>query len=201
MNRTIVIASNNEKKAREMRGLLPDTLCVLTAGQANITMPDETGLTFEDNALLKARAAARQSGYVCVADDSGLEVDALDGAPGVRSARFAGDYGRPESDKENNKLLLELLGPVAENGRSARFVSAVAVVGPDGKESIVRGTVEGKLAHEPRGENGFGYDPLFIPLGQSLTFAELSDDEKNELSHRGQAFRAAVPEILKLMCC
>jgi XTP/dITP diphosphohydrolase len=201
MNRKVVIASNNEKKAREMRELLPDTLCVLTAGQANITMPDETGLTFEDNALLKARAAARQSGYVCVADDSGLEVDALDGAPGVRSARFAADHGRPEGDEENNRLLLELLDNVPEDRRKARFVSAVAVVGPDGEELIVRGTVEGSLAHEPRGDNGFGYDPLFVPLGQTLTFAELSDDEKNRMSHRGQALRAAAPEILRLVRC
>ena len=193
----IVLASNNEKKAREMRSLLPEGFEVLTASQANISMPDETGTTFEDNALLKARVAARQSGHLSVADDSGLEVDALDGRPGVRSARFATDYGRPENDDENNRLVLELLENVPTGERSARFVSAVAVVGPDDDEVVVRGEVEGEIGFEPRGQNGFGYDPLFTPNDSHRTMAELTDDEKNAISHRGRAFKGAVPHILE----
>jgi XTP/dITP diphosphohydrolase len=195
---TIVLASNNEKKAREMRSLLSSGFEVITAGQANVIMPDETGLTFEENALLKARAAAQQSGHLSVADDSGLEIDALDGSPGVRSARFAADYGRPESDEENNRLALERLAAIASDARTARFVSAVAVVSPDGNEVVVRGTVEGRIEIEPRGTNGFGYDPLFTPDGHVRTMAEMSDNEKNAISHRGRAFRLALPHLIEL---
>lgn len=191
----IVLASNNEKKAREMRSFLPDEFDVITASQANVSMPEETGTTFEENALIKARAAAQQSGHLCVADDSGLEIDALDGKPGVRSARFAADYGRVANDEENNLLALELLETVPAGQRTARFVSAVAVVGPAGDEVVIRGEVEGEIGFEPRGENGFGYDPLFTPAGSDRTMAELTDMEKNAISHRGRAFQAAVPHI------
>lgn len=180
-----------------MRSLLPEEFEVITARQANISMPSETGTTFEENALLKARAAARQSGRLCVADDSGLEVDALDGQPGVRSARFAADYGRPENDDENNRLLLELLENVPPEKRSARFVSAVAVVAPDDEEVVVRGEVEGQIEFEPRGQNGFGYDPLFTPVDAHRTMAELTNEEKNAISHRGRAFESAVPHIIE----
>jgi non-canonical purine NTP pyrophosphatase (RdgB/HAM1 family) len=196
---TIVLASNNDKKAREMRSLLPDEFEVITAREANVEMPDETGSTFEENALLKARAAARQSGRVSVADDSGLEIDALEGAPGVRSARFAADHGRTESDEENNNLALEKLSSVPAEDRTARFVSAVAVVANDGREIVVRGTVEGAIGFEPRGQNGFGYDPLFVPSGYERTMSELSNDEKNEISHRGRAFEQALPYILRFV--
>ena len=195
---TIVIASDNQKKAREMRALLPEGFEVITATQAQISMPDETGLTFEENALLKAREAARQSGRLCVADDSGLEIDALGGKPGVRSARFAVDHGLPGGDEENNRLALKMLDAVPAGERSARFVSAVAVVSPDGSESVARGTVEGQIGFEPRGANGFGYDPLFIPEGSSRTMAELTDEEKNATSHRARAFKAAVTHIMAL---
>jgi XTP/dITP diphosphohydrolase len=193
---TIVLASNNEKKAREMRSLLPGEFKVITASDASVNMPDETGSTFEENALLKARAAAQQSGRISVADDSGLEIDALDGAPGVRSARYASDHGRPASDDENNRLALEKLNTVPSDLRTARFVSAVAVVTPDGQEIVVRGTVEGTIGTEPRGENGFGYDPLFTPSCSDRTMAELTDEEKNAISHRGRAFEKALPHIL-----
>ncbi|MEX2426048.1 MAG: RdgB/HAM1 family non-canonical purine NTP pyrophosphatase [Thermomicrobiaceae bacterium] len=199
MSTVVVIASNNEKKAREMRSLLQGTVEIITADQANITMPEETGETFEENALLKAREAARQSGYICVADDSGLEIDALDGGPGVRSARFASDHGLPMTDDANNHLVLDRLRDVPDNQRSARFVSAVAVVSPSGEETVVRGNVEGRIGQIPKGTSGFGYDPLFIPEGHETTMAELTDEEKNEISHRGKAFRDAVPEILRLL--
>lgn len=198
MTTIVVIASNNEKKAREMRSLLEGTVEVISADQANISMPEETGETFEENALLKAREAARQSGYISVADDSGLEIDALLGKPGVRSARFAADHGRPTSDDANNILVMERLRDVPDSRRSARFVSAIAVVSPTGEEAVVRGTVEGRIGHAPKGKFGFGYDPLFIPDGYCVTMAELADKEKNEISHRGRAFREAVPEIVRL---
>lgn len=195
---TIVLASNNEKKAREMRSLLPATFDVVTAAQVNVSLPDETGTTFEENALLKARTAARQSGLVAVADDSGLVVDALEGKPGVRSARFAADHGRNATDAENNRLLLDKLADVPAGDRTARFVSAVAVVTPDSREWIVQGTVEGRIGIEPRGANGFGYDPLFIPDNHDRTMAELSDREKNAISHRGRAFEQAAPMIARV---
>jgi XTP/dITP diphosphohydrolase len=194
---TIVLASNNEKKVREMRSLLPERFEVVTADNANLLMPEETGKTFEENALLKAREAARQSGRLSVADDSGIEIDVLDGRPGVRSARFAADYGRDPSDEENNRLTLEKLSSVPDEQRTARFVSAVAVVSPNGNEVVVRGTVEGRIGTEPRGMDGFGYDPLFVPNGLDLTMAQLSDEEKNAISHRGRAFESALPHILE----
>jgi XTP/dITP diphosphohydrolase len=196
---TVVLASNNEKKAREMRALLPEWCDVLTACQAQINMPDETGKTFAENALLKAREGARQSGRLCVADDSGIEIEPLDGRPGVRSARFAADHGRPETDEENNRLVLEQLEGVEWDRRRARFVSAVAVVTPDKGEFVVHGTIEGIIGFEPRGTNGFGYDPLFIPIGHSTSMAEMTNEEKNAISHRGRAFEAALPRILELI--
>lgn len=198
MTVTIVLASNNKKKAREMRTLLPATIEVATAEQVAVSLPEETGSTFEENALLKARSVARQSGLIAVADDSGLVVDALGGKPGVRSARFAGDHGRAESDSENNALLLEMTADVPSENRTARFVSAIAIVSPDAREWVFRGTVEGRIGFEPRGANGFGYDPLFFPEDQNRTMAELTDREKNAISHRGRAFEQAAPVIARL---
>jgi XTP/dITP diphosphohydrolase len=195
---TIVLASNNVKKAHEMRSLLPVELDVMTTGQAGVTLPEETGDTFEDNALLKARDAAKQAGMVAVADDSGLVVDALDGRPGVRSARFAEDHGRASSDDENNRLLLQLLETAPPEARTARFVSVVAVVSPSGDEHVFHGVVEGRVGHHLRGERGFGYDPLFYPNGIDRPMAEHAPDEKNRISHRGKAFRLAAPEIVAM---
>jgi XTP/dITP diphosphohydrolase len=192
-----VLASNNQKKAREMRSLLPVEIDVITADEAGITLPEETGETFEDNALLKARAAATQARLLSVADDSGLEVDAIGGLPGVRSARFAADHGRDASDEENNRLLLESLANVPDSERTARFVSAVAIVSPDGDERVCRGTVEGRIGRAPVGEGGFGYDPLFYPHCHDRTMAQLGPEEKNAISHRGRAFRQAVPVIIE----
>lgn len=198
MSLTIVLASNNEKKAREMRSLLPAAFDVVTALQVDVSLPDETGSTFEENALIKARSAARQSGLLAVADDSGLVVDALNGAPGVRSARFASDHGRGEGDTDNNDLLLEQMADVPWDDRAARFVSAVVVVAPDDREWVFHGTVEGQIGVEPRGANGFGYDPLFFPDDDNRTMAELSDREKNAISHRGRAFAQAAPLISRV---
>jgi XTP/dITP diphosphohydrolase len=194
---TIVLASNNAKKAQEMRSLRPEGFDVITADNANLLMPEETGETFEENALIKAREAARQSGHLSVADDSGIEINALGGRPGVRSARFAADHGLVPSDEENNRLTLEKMSSVPCEQRTARFVSAVAVVSPDGNEVVVCGTVEGRIVTEPRGLNGFGYDPLFVPNGLDRTMAELSDEEKNAISHRSRAFESALPSILE----
>ncbi len=175
-----------------MRSLLPEGFMVLTAGEAGIEPPEETGETFAENALIKARVAARQSGLPSVADDSGLVVDALDGRPGVRSARFAADHGRPATDDENTRLVLELLASVPDERRRARFIAAVAFVSPEGDEAVVHGTVEGHIGHKSAGANGFGYDPIFVPEPGARTMAELTDDRKNQISHRGKAFRQLV---------
>ncbi len=192
----IVLASSNRGKVRELKRLLPDWVEIVTADEADVTLPEETGATFLDNALLKARAAAQQSGLVSIADDSGLEVDALDGRPGVRSARFAGEDA---SDADNNALLLAMLRDVSDDRRSARFRSVVAVVSPDGTELHDDGSVEGHILTAPRGSDGFGYDPLFQPIGMQRTFAELALDQKNEISHRGIAFRAVAARLVPFL--
>lgn len=193
-----LIATHNLKKRDELQRILsPLGIQVLTADEAGVDLTDveETGTTFEDNALLKARSGAKEGHMPCIADDSGLCVDALDGAPGVYSARFAGEHG---NDAKNNAKLLDLLKDVPKEARTARFVSAVACVFPDGRELTVRGTCEGLIGYEPKGQNGFGYDPLFY-VG-ALTFAEFSPAEKDAVSHRGNALRAlanALPAYLK----
>jgi XTP/dITP diphosphohydrolase len=154
------------------------------------TPPDvrESGTTLEDNARIKAEAVARATGMLAVADDTGLEVDALDGAPGVRSARFAGEHA---SDADNVVLLLRELEGVYPALRRARFATAAIARDPAGGEIVARGEVEGMIAPGPAGESGFGYDPVFVPLeGDGRTFAEMSAAEKHEISHRGRAFRA-----------
>lgn len=184
----VVLASQNRGKMEEIKRLLPDWVRVLTATEAGVTLPEETGATFAENALLKARAAAAQTGMIAIADDSGLEVDALEGAPGVRSARFA---GLPTDDAANNALLLRSLVGVAPEDRTGRFRSVIAIVLPDGTEYLAEGVVDGTILDEPRGSGGFGYDPLFRPRGDSRSMAELTTEEKNRISHRGQALRIA----------
>src|SRR5579875_2911809 len=184
----IILASSNQGKLVELRRLLPDNFTVRTAGEARVEMPEETGTTFAENATLKALAGWRQTGTITLADDSGLEVDALGGAPGVRSARFAGE---PSDDGANNRLLLERLRNVPEKQRTGRFRSAVAIALRDGTVHVSEGTLDGTVLTAPRGSNGFGYDPLFQPVGMNRTLAELSLPEKNEISHRARALRAA----------
>lgn len=192
-----LIATHNMKKRDELQRILsPLGVHVLTADEAGVDLTDveETGTTFEENALLKARSGCKEGKMSCIADDSGLCVDALDGAPGVYSARFAGEHG---NDDKNNEKLLSLLSDVPPEKRTARFVSTVACVFPDGRELVVRGEREGKIGYEKRGENGFGYDPLFY-VGER-TFAEFTPEEKDAVSHRGNALRAltkALPAYL-----
>lgn len=192
-----LIATHNMKKRDELQRILsPLGVHVLTADEAGVDLTDveETGTTFEENALLKARSGCKEGKMPCIADDSGLCVDALDGAPGVYSARFAGEHG---NDDKNNQKLLSLLSDVPPEKRTARFVSTVACVFPDGRELVVRGECEGKIGYEKRGENGFGYDPLFY-VGER-TFAEFTPEEKDAVSHRGNALRAlckALPAYL-----
>lgn len=193
-----LIATHNMKKRDELQRILsPLGVHVLTADEAGVDLTDveETGTTFEENALLKARSGCKEGKMPCIADDSGLCVDALNGAPGVYSARFAGEHG---NDDKNNEKLLSLLSDVPPEKRTARFVSTVACVFPDGRELVVRGECEGKIGYEKRGENGFGYDPLFY-VGER-TFAEFTPEEKDAVSHRGNALRAlckALPAYLE----
>ena len=162
---------------------------VLLAEEAGVELTDveETGVTFEENAFLKADSGCKESGMPCIADDSGLAVDALDGAPGVYSARYAGEHG---NDEKNNELLLENLSDVPADKRTARFVSTVCCCFPDGRHMTVRGECEGKIAFEPKGEGGFGYDPVFYLPELKKTYAELAPEEKNAISHRARALQA-----------
>ena len=185
---TFVIATKNQKKLAELRRILaPLGIDAVCEGETDFDFPEveETGETFAENALLKARSVAKICGCPAVADDSGLCVDALDGAPGVYSARYAGLHG---DDKANNALLLQNLRDVPKEGRTAHFVSAVAVVFPDGRELTVEGRCDGRIGFEARGAGGFGYDPLFC-VGEK-SFAELTAEEKDKISHRGRALAA-----------
>ncbi|HEY6723937.1 MAG TPA: XTP/dITP diphosphatase [Polyangiaceae bacterium] len=185
----LVIATNNQGKLREFRRLLgPLGLEVVAIGDlVDDFHVDETGSTFAANAALKARAACELTGTPALADDSGLEVDALGGRPGVRSARYAGEGA---SDSANNDLLLKQLTEVADGARTARFRCAIALSEPSGGLSIVEGTCEGVIQRAPSGTDGFGYDPLFsVPQCGGRSFAELGPSEKDRVSHRGEALR------------
>lgn len=188
MSKVLLIGSGNRDKAKELRALLQDTQWeIKTLADFNsVPEPEETEDTFEGNAELKARYYAEQFGVACVADDSGIEVDALNGEPGVYSARYAGEDCTYD---DNNQKLLGALSEVAESDRGARFVCCAAFVDGHGDAHIERGTVEGTLAHECRGPHGFGYDPLFVPEGQQSTFAEMDPATKSGISHRARAFK------------
>jgi len=189
VSRELVVASGNRDKAAEVAKLLADTSWRIRtlADYPPIEAPVEDGETFEENALLKARYYAAAVGAPCVADDSGLEVDALNGAPGVFSARYAGE-GCSYADN-NAKLLRELAAHSGKASRQARFRCCAAYVDPDGTELVAEGAVEGHIAAEPRGANGFGYDPVFIPEGFDATFGELPPETKHAISHRGRALQ------------
>lgn len=193
----LVIATTNAGKLAEYRALLAP-LAVSARSPAefgNGGAIEETGDTFAANALLKARAAAAASGLPALGDDSGLEVDALAGEPGVRSARWAGAV----SAAERNTRLLARLAAVPDERRGARFVCVVALCRPDGAGALARGEVAGTITRQPRGEGGFGYDPLFLLPGLGRTYAELTAEEKNRLSHRAQALAAALPLLRWLL--
>ena len=192
-----LIATHNMKKQAELERILkPLDINVKTAEMAGITLTDveETGTTFEENAFLKADSGCKESGMVCVADDSGLMVDYLDGAPGVYSARFAGEHG---NDEKNIEKLLEELKDVPKEKRTAKFVSAVCCCFPDGRHFTVRGECHGIITFEKHGNGGFGYDPVFL-VGDK-TFGELNAEEKDKLSHRGNALRRFVEELPKYL--
>ena len=195
---TFILASNNENKLAELRRiLLPLGLNVISAKEATAgeLEVEETGETFEENARLKAMAFMEETGLAAIGDDSGLVVDALDGAPGIYSARYAGEGA--SNDARIAKLLANLQG-VPEEKRAAKFVSAICCVFPDGREVTVRGECHGRIGFAPVGENGFGYDPVFISES-GKTFAQLTSAEKDKISHRGNALRklrAALEEIL-----
>ena len=186
-----VLATHNEGKKRELLTILGpvlgDDTQVLTAAEAGLADVAETGVTFTENALIKARAAAAATGHTSIADDSGISVDVLGGAPGIFSARWAGRHG---DDRANLELLLAQLGDIAAEHRGAQFRCAAAAVTADGREFTAEGVMPGRLATEPKGENGFGYDPIFVPDGSDLSAAEMRPEEKNSRSHRRFAFDA-----------
>lgn len=191
----LIFATGNAGKMREIREILGRPgLTILSQKEAGIDVEvEENGSTFEENALIKARAVAAHTDAVVLADDSGLEVDYLNGEPGIYSARFLGEE-TPYSVK--NQKILDLLAGVPEEKRTARFISSIAAVLPDGREYTTRGVIEGIIGYECRGEGGFGYDPIFFVPEFGCSTAELTMEQKNEISHRGKALRA-MKEVLK----
>ena len=193
--RTLVIASNNAHKIQEITEMVGDRLRVISMGEAGFTGDiDENGETFEDNAVIKARAVAKATGFCALGDDSGLSVDALDGAPGVHSARYCGHHG---DDKANNDLLIANMADVPAEDRTAEFVCAMALSLPNGEVKTVRGTCPGVITFTPRGTGGFGYDPYFEYLSGE-TFAEMAQEEKNRISHRANAMQLMIPYLEEL---
>lgn len=197
----LVLATRNPGKLAELRRILaarPDLDAELVGLESfpQVGEVAETGSTFRENALLKAAAVAAGTGLPAVADDSGLVVDALGGMPGVLSARWAGRHG---DDQANLALLLGQLADVPDQRRGAAFVCVAAAVLPDGAQRVAEGRLAGVLAHQPRGSNGFGYDPVFVPAGHDRTTAQMSPAEKDAISHRGIAFRALAPLLAELL--
>ncbi len=192
----IVLASANPGKLREFAQILA-AFQLVPQSQFNVPDVEETGLTFVENALIKARNAAQQTGLPAISDDSGIEVDALEGAPGIYSARFAGAQA---TDDANNALLLEKLKGVPDAQRTARYHCVIVYMrhAHDPMPLICHGTWEGRILHEPRGQNGFGYDPFFYVPTHDCASAELTPEVKNQLSHRGQALRALQVAFTKL---
>ena len=191
----VLLATRNVKKLAELRRILDQLLDVEVVGLDDVPYYDEipeTGATFAENALLKAREGAARTGLLTVADDSGLAVDALNGMPGVLSARWA---GKSKDDNANLQLVLEQLADTPDERLGATFVCAAALVTPAGAENVVEGRMSGRLVREPRGTNGFGYDPIFVADGFDVTNAELPPAEKDLISHRGKALRALLPYI------
>lgn len=193
---TIVAATQNKHKVKEIEAITREFgMEIVTRDDAGV--PDievtEDGKTFEENSYKKAFEIMKLCGQITIADDSGLEVDCLSGAPGVFSARFAGNDG---DDEANNEKLKGLIREVPYEERTARFVSVITMIWPDGEKLVARGEVEGHLVLEEKGTNGFGYDPLFVPEGYDITFGQFDPDDKNKISHRGNALRK-LRELLK----
>jgi XTP/dITP diphosphohydrolase len=203
---TLAAATGNLHKIEEITAVLaPLGVCVLSAEAAGVPDfdPEETEDTFEGNSLLKAKALLDMTGLPSIADDSGLEVDALGGAPGVLSARFAGesDHGGEVSGMHNNQLLLRLLADVPDEARAARFVCVITALWPDGRKIVARGECPGHIARGASGSGGFGYDPLFVPdeyAEEGLSFADIPAEQKNRISHRARALAAFSEELRRM---
>lgn len=195
----LVLATQNQDKAREIDAILKGTIDITLKTLSDfpgLTLPPETGNTYRDNAIEKALFVAMETGHVALGDDSGLEVEALDGAPGLYSARFAGEQ---VSYKENRNKLMQLLKGLPAEKRGARFISTLAIVSPQGQVDVVEGVCEGQITTDESGQSGFGYDPIFYypPLGR--TFSALNAAEKNQVSQRGRAVHAAIPILRGLL--
>ena len=191
----LVLATRNPHKVAELRAILLPLLPgaeIVGAEAFDVPEPVEDEVTFAGNALIKARQLAEETGLLALADDSGICVDAMGGAPGVFSARWCGRHG---DDAANLELLLAQMADVPERHRGASFVCAAAMAAPDGREEVAEGIMRGSLLFAPRGENGFGYDPIFRPEGLSVSSAELTPERKEAISHRGKAFRALAARI------
>ena len=188
----LVVASHNQGKVEEISALLaPFAIDAVSAGTLGLAEPEETGTCFEANAALKAKAAADASGLPAIADDSGLVIPALGGAPGIYSARWAG------ASKDFGFAMKRVHAKLGDRDRSARFVAVLALAWPDGSLELFRGEAPGRLVWPPRGERGFGYDPMFVPLGGSQTFGEMEPAEKHKISHRAHAFARLVEGCLR----
>ena len=196
MRQRLIFATGNEHKMKEIREILADfPVEILSLKEAGVDIDIvEDGTTFEENALIKAKAVMKVTGQLTLADDSGLEIDALNGEPGIYSSRYLGE---DTSYVKKNSVILERLKDVPEEKRSARFICAVAAAFPDGQSKVIRGTMEGSIGYEIKGENGFGYDPIFCVEKYGCTTAELSEEQKNEISHRGKALRAMKEKLAK----
>ena len=201
MSHKLVLATRNQGKITEFRRILdalaPGAIELIGVDQfPDLVDVDETGSTFEENSLLKARYTCHATGLPAIADDSGLCVDALNGDPGIFSARWAGTHG---NDQANLEKVLDQLKDVPDEKRTARFMCVASLVLPDGREQVAEGRFEGHILHAPVGENGFGYDPIFQPLGLSISSAQMSAQEKDLVSHRGKSLRSIAPHVIHLL--
>jgi XTP/dITP diphosphohydrolase len=201
MSRTLVLATRNQGKITEFRRILeelaPGQIDLIGVDQfPHLVDVDETGSTFEENSLLKARYTSEATGLPAIADDSGLCVDALNGDPGIYSARWAGVHG---NDLANLEKVLAQLKDVPDEKRTAHFMCVASLVLPDGRHQVAEGRFDGHILHAPVGENGFGYDPIFQPLGLSISSAQMSAEQKDAMSHRGKSLRAIAPHVIQML--
>jgi XTP/dITP diphosphohydrolase len=201
MSHKLVLATRNQGKITEFRRILdalaPGAIELIGVDQfPDLVDVDETGSTFEENSLLKARYTCQATGLPAIADDSGLCVDALNGDPGIFSARWAGAHG---NDQANLEKVLAQLKDVPDEKRTAHFMCVASLVLPDGREQVAEGRFEGHILHAPVGENGFGYDPIFQPLGLRISSAQMSAEEKDLVSHRGKSLRSIAPHVIQLL--
>lgn len=198
MSKTIIFATGNQGKMREIRKILGDMdVEILSMKEAGISVDIiEDGTTFEENAVIKAKAVAKETPHIVLADDSGLEIDYLNKEPGIYSARYMGE---DTSYEIKNKNLIERLNGVEDEKRTARFVCAIAAAMPNGEVITTHGVIEGRIGYEPKGSNGFGYDPIFYVPEYGCSSAQLSEEEKNAISHRGKALEAMKEELKKMI--